>query len=579
MPKRWRIANHDAQDVATLERAAGIPSVVARLLLSRGITDPQLARQFIDPKLTGLRDPAELPGATRAAEIIYTAIEAKQRITIYGDYDADGMTATAILLRCLKLLHAEVDFYVPHRIDEGYSLNTEALEKIASQGTQLVITVDCGVASVAEAKRARELGMTLVITDHHQLAAELPPAAAIVHPGLPHDPYPFPGLCGAAVAFKLAWAICQRASDGQKVSERLRNFLLQAVGLAAIGTVADVVPLIDENRILVRYGLGCLKSQPTVGIAALLRSTKLHEKIRLECDDLGFAIGPRLNAAGRLGQAELAIELLTTESQQRADTIAQYMEEMNLQRQTMERSMARAAAKQARDFGDPEQATALVLADHEWHAGVIGIVAGRLAEKYNCPVVMIANDPLGVKPGIGSARSVPGFNLHEALAECGHLLESHGGHAAAAGLRVSPQNLAAFRQAFCEVAAAKLCDVDRSLEILVDAEASLQMFTRQTVEQIENLAPFGHGNCRPIFCASDVRLAGEPKRMGATGKHLSMMFDQYGVKMRAVAFGGGDWEEELTRIDGPMSIAFRPVINHFRGRVTVEIHLADWRVE
>ena len=579
MPKRWRIANHDAQDVATLERAAGIPSVVARLLLSRGITDPQLARQFIDPKLTGLRDPAELPGATRAAEIIYTAIEAKQRITIYGDYDADGMTATAILLRCLKLLHAEVDFYVPHRIDEGYSLNTEALEKIASQGTQLVITVDCGVASVAEAKRARELGLTLVITDHHQLAAELPPAAAIVHPGLPHDPYPFPGLCGAAVAFKLAWAICQRASDGQKVSERLRNFLLQAVGLAAIGTVADVVPLIDENRILVRYGLGCLKSQPTVGIAALLRSTKLHEKVRLECDDLGFAIGPRLNAAGRLGQAELAIELLTTESQQRADTIAQYMEEMNLQRQTMERSMARAAAKQARDFGDPEQATALVLANHEWHAGVIGIVAGRLAEKYNCPVVMIANDPLGVKPGIGSARSVPGFNLHEALAECGHLLESHGGHAAAAGLRVSPQNLAAFRQAFCEVAAAKLCDVDRSLEILVDAEASLQMFTRQTVEQIENLAPFGHGNCRPIFCASDVRLAGEPKRMGATGKHLSMMFDQYGVKMRAVAFGGGDWEEELTRIDGPMSIAFRPVINHFRGRVTVEIHLADWRVE
>ena len=579
MPKRWRIANHDAHDVATLERAAGIPSVVARLLLSRGITDPQLARQFIDPKLTGLRDPAELPGATRAAEIIYAAIEAKQRITIYGDYDADGMTATAILLRCLKLLHAEVDFYVPHRIDEGYSLNAEALEKIVAQGTQLVITVDCGVASVAEAKRARDRGLTLIITDHHQLAAELPPAAAIVHPGLPHDPYPFAGLCGAAVAFKLAWAICQRASDGQKVSERLRCFLLQAVGLAAIGTVADVVPLIDENRILVRFGLGCLKSQPTVGIAALLRSTKLNEKARLECDDLGFSIGPRLNAAGRLGQAELAIELLTTESEQRADTIALYMEEMNLQRQTMERSMVRAAAKQARDFGDPEQATALVLADHEWHAGVIGIVAGRLAEKYNCPVVMIANDPLGIKPGIGSARSVPGFNLHEALAECGHLLESHGGHAAAAGLRVSPQNLAAFRQAFCEVAAAKLCDADRSLEVLVDAEASLQMLTRQIVEQIENLAPFGHGNCRPVFCANDVRLVGEPKRMGATGKHLSMMFDQYGVKMRAVAFGGGDWEEELLRIDGPMSIAFRPVINHFRGRVTVEIHLADWRVE
>jgi single-stranded-DNA-specific exonuclease len=562
-----------------LERAAGIPNVVARLLVTRGITDPQLARQFVDPKLNGLREPAELPGATRAAEIIYAAVESKQRITIYGDYDADGMTATAILLRCLKLLHAEVDFYIPHRIEEGYSLNAEAIEKIAAQGTKLVITVDCGVASVAEAKRARDLGLTLVITDHHQLAAELPPAAAIVHPGLPHDPYPFPGLCGAAVAFKVAWAICQQASNGQKVTDRLKNFLLQAVGLAAIGTVADVVPLVDDNLILVRYGLGCLRSQPTVGIAALMRSTKLDEKQRLECDDLGYTIGPRLNAAGRLGQAELAIELLTTENQQRADTIAQYMEEMNVQRQSMERSMSRSALKQARDFGDPEQASALVLADHEWHAGVIGIVAGRLAEKFNCPVVMIANDPLGIKPGLGSARSISGFNLHEALAECGHLLESHGGHAAAAGLRVTPQNLAAFRQEFCRVATEKLCDTERCVELQVDAEASLQMLTRQIVEQIENLAPFGHGNSRPLFCASDVRLSGGLKRMGSTGKHLSMMFDQYGVKMRAVAFGGGDWEEELARVDGPMSIAFRPVINHFRGRSSVEIHLADWRVE
>lgn len=579
MPKRWRIATHDAHDIATLERAAGVSSVVAQLLLSRGITDPNVARQFVDPKLNLLREPDDLPGATLAAEVICEAIAARQRITIYGDYDADGMTATAILYRCLKLLHAEVDFYIPHRIDEGYSLNIEALEKIASQGTQLVITVDCGVASVAEAARAYELGMRLVITDHHQLAEELPRAEAIVHPGFPHDPYPFAGLCGAAVAFKVAWAICQRASDGQKVSERLKNYLLQAVGLAAIGTVADVVPLVDENRILVRYGLGCLKTQPTVGIAALMRSTKLVEKQRLECDDIGFAIGPRLNAAGRMGQAELAIELLTTENQQRADTIAQYMEELNVQRQNLERTMTRAAIKQAREFGDPEQATALVLADHEWHAGVIGIVAGRLAEKFNCPVVMIANDPLGIKPGTGSARSVPGFNLHEALAECGHLLESHGGHAAAAGLRVMPANLDAFRQEFCRIASEKLCEAERCVELVVDAEASLQMLTRQIVEQIENLAPFGHGNNRPLFCASDVRLAGRVKRMGATGRHLSMMFDQYGVKIRAVAFGGGDWEEELARIDGPLSIAFRPVLNSFRGRTSVEIHLTDWRVE
>lgn len=579
MAKRWRIARCDPQSVIALQRAAGIPAVVAQLLLSRGISCPNEALQFLDPKLTGLRDPAELPGATQAAKLIYAAVQAQRKITIYGDYDADGMTATAILLRCLRLLGANVDFYVPHRIDEGYSLNAEALRTLAEQGTELVVTVDCGVASLDEADLARELGLTLIVTDHHQMAERLPRAAAVVHPGLPDGDYPFEGLCGAAVAFKLAWAICQCASGGEKVNPRLRNFLLQAVGLAAIGTVCDVVPLLDENRILVRYGLDTLKAKPSVGLTALMRQTKLDEKKRLEGEDIGFVIGPRLNAAGRMGQAEIAIELLMTESEQRAETIAKYIDELNLQRQSLERSIVRAAGKQIKTFDDHENSAAYVLADHDWHAGVIGIVAGRLSDKFNRPVVVVAGDPLGVKPGIGSARSVPGFNLHEALAECSHLLESHGGHAAAAGLKVMPQNLDAFREAFCQVAAEQLSHLDRQAELLIDGEASLQMLTRQTVEQIESLAPFGHGNSRPVLCASECRLAGAPKRMGSTGRHLSMTFDQHGVKMRAVAFGGGDWEDELARIDGPLSIAFRPVINNWRGRVSVEIHLDDWQVE
>ncbi len=579
MPKHWRIASFDPQNVAALEREAGIPSVVAQLLLSRGIQNPDDARRFLDPKLNGLRDPAELPGATAAAQLVYEAIQARKKITIYGDYDADGMTSTAILLRCLRLLQANVDFYVPNRIDEGYSLNAEALRKLANQGTQVVVTVDCGVASVAEAQVAKELGLTLLITDHHQMADRLPEAAAIVHPGLPDSNYPFPGLCGAAVAFKLAWAICQCASDGKRVSNRLRTFLLQAIGLAAIGTVCDVVPLVDENRILVRFGLDSLKAEPTIGISALLRKTKLDKKPHLEGEDIGYTIGPRLNAAGRMGQAEIAIELLTTDSEKRADTIAQYIDELNAQRQSIERSINLAANKQIKAIDNFETAAALVLIDHAWHPGVIGIVAGRLAEKHQRPVVIIADDPLGVKPGIGSARSVPGFNLHQAFAECGHLLESHGGHAAAAGMKIKSENVEAFRDAFCKIAEEKLSHLDRVAELNVDAEASLQMLTRQTVEQIESLAPFGHGNTRPILCASEVKLSGTPKRMGATGRHLSMMFDQHGVKMRAIAFGGGDWEQELLRIDGPMSIAFRPVINRYRGRVSVEIHLDDWRTD
>ncbi len=552
---------------------------MAQLLLSRGICDPETARQFLDPKLNGLRDPSELPGATAAAELIHAAVREKRRITIYGDYDADGMTATAILLRCLRLLYAEVDFYIPHRIDEGYSLNDEALCKLAEQGADVVVTVDCGIASVAEADLARELGLTLVVTDHHQMAETLPAAAAVVHPGLPGTNYPFAGLCGAAVALKLAWAICQLASEGEKVSPRLRNFLLQAVGLAAIGTVCDVVPLVDENRILVRFGLDTLKAQPTIGMAALMRRTKLAEKPYLAGEDLGFVIGPRLNAAGRLGQAEIAIELLTTDNAERADKIALYMEDLNTQRQSLERSMSLSATKQVKETYELKTAAALVLSNHEWHPGVIGIVAGRLAEKYHRPVVLVAADPLGVKPGIGSARSVAGFNLHEALAECGHMLESHGGHEAAAGMKILPQNLAAFRTEFNRVAAERIGREPRVAELRVDAEASLQMLTRQTVEQIESLAPFGHGNSRPVLCATNVHLAGDLKRIGATGRHLSMTFDQHGVKIRAVAFGNGDWEQELARVDGPLSIAFRPVINNFRGRVSVEIHLDDWHVE
>ncbi|MAT70981.1 MAG: single-stranded-DNA-specific exonuclease RecJ [Planctomycetaceae bacterium] len=579
MPKRWRIAAYDRQRVAELERAAGVPAVVAQLLLARGIDDPDAARTFLDPKLNGLRDPDELPGAAAAADLLHAAISAGRRITVYGDYDADGMTATAILLRCLRLLRANVDSYIPHRIDEGYGLNDEALRRLSERGADVVVTVDCGIASVAEAALARELGLTLVVTDHHQMAESLPDAVALVHPALPGADYPFTGLCGAAVAFKLAWALCQRAAGAKRVTEPMRRYLLQAVGLAAIGTVADVVPLVDENRILVREGLKALLHSPTVGVAAMLRQCKIDDKPMLEGEDLGFAIGPRLNAAGRLGQAEIGVELLTTEDEARADTLAKFVDELNAERQSLERSIYRAADKQARERFDPARDAALVLADHQWHPGVIGIVAGRLCEKYHRPVILVAADELGVKPGVGSARSVPGFNLHSALTECSEHLEGYGGHAAAAGLRVTEANLPAFRRAFCAVAARELGDGAALPDLRVDGEAALSMLTHQTVAQIESLAPFGHGNSRPVLCTSNVRLAEAPRRMGGSGRHLSMTVDQAGVRMRAVAFGGGDWEDELAAVEGELSIAFRPVINRFRGRVSVEIHIADWRVD
>jgi single-stranded-DNA-specific exonuclease len=515
----------------------------------------------------------------QAVELLHDALRCGRRITVYGDYDADGMTATAILLLCFRALGAEVDFYVPHRMEEGYGLNQEALQTLAQRGADVVVTVDCGIASVAEAEAAQRLGLTLIVTDHHQYGDRLPPAAALVHPALPGSDYPFVGLCGAGVAFKLAWALCQRVSGSTRVSERLRHFLLQAVGLAAIGAVADVVPLIDENRILVRHGLNCLRSTPTVGIAALLREAKLQDKAFLEGEDLAFAVGPRLNAAGRLGQAEIGVELLTTDSPQRAEKLARYLEELNAQRQSLERSISRSAEKQVRDSFDPRQDPALVLADHEWHPGVIGIVAGRLAEKHHLPVVVIAKDPLGIKPAVGSARSIVGLDLNATLGICREHLVSHGGHAAAAGLKVAEARIPAFRTAFCAAVQQELGGRAPTPELHIDAETALHCLTRQTVQQIESLAPFGHGNARPMLCASRVRLAAPPRRMGGAGRHLSLMLDQQGVQIRAVAFGGGDWEEALNAVEGEMSIAFRPVLNRYQGRVSVEIHLADWRTD
>lgn len=577
MSKRWRIQPHDSHAVQSLERSACIPSVVAQLLTSRGVTCPDAARLFLEAKMTGLREPDLLPGLADMADRLFAAVQNKRRIIVYGDYDADGMTATSLLYRCLQLLGAHVGYYVPNRLEEGYGLNEEALRTLSTRGAAVVVTVDCGIASVGPAAVARELGLELMITDHHEFAEKLPDAAAIAHPRLPGSNYPFGDLCGVGVAFKLAWALCQRASQAKRVTEALRNFLLTAIGLAAIGTVADVVSLIDENRILVRHGLVSLRNKPVPGLAALMKLTGLADKPSLSSEDIAFTIAPRLNAAGRLNQALLGVELLTTDSSERATALAEYIHELNNSRDSLERSITLAATKQIKEDFDADNDPAFVLAGRGWHPGVIGVVSGRLAEKYHRPVVMIALDPLGVKVGVGSARSANGLNLHAALQACTEHLSSHGGHAAAAGLKVEEGNLNAFRAAFCEHVDSAVSPEDRVAEIRIDAEAPFGQLTLQTVKQIEQMAPFGQGNPRPVLYASDVRLVEPPRRMGSGERHLALKVRQHGVEIRGVAFGQGDWAEELAQLPGSFEIAYRPVINDFRGRQTVELHLVDWR--
>ncbi len=578
MQKLWRVLPHDSQRVESLMRSANLPAVVAQLLVGRGVYQGEDAKIFLESKLHGLRDPLELPGVVKAVELIAAAITSKQPITVYGDFDADGMTGAAILFNGLRLMGADVNYFIPNRLEEGYGLNSEAIERLHRRGRKLIITVDCGITAIEQAKLCHELGVTLIITDHHRFADQLPNAAAIVHPRLPGSQYPFGELCGAGVAFKLAWALCQQVCGAKKVADPMRDYLMQSIGLAAIGTVADMVPLLDENRILVHHGLRALRANPLPGLVEMMKLTKINNKSSLNSEDIGFALAPRLNAAGRLGQAQLAVELMTCPAGERAVALAAYIEQLNLSRDSLQRSVQLAASKQAKTDFDAEADPALVLAGVGWHQGVIGVVAGRLADKYAKPVIVLSLDATSSRPAVGSGRAGhPDIDLHAALAECSDRLVRFGGHGAAAGLTIEEAQIDHFRSDFFEAISKQMSEVESVPEILIDAQTPLGQLNLQTVTQIEQLSPFGQGNPRPVLCASDVTLVEPSRRMGSGDRHLMMKLTQHSVEMRAVAFGQGDWCEPLNACEGPIDVAYRPVINEFNGYRSVQIQLVDWR--
>lgn len=577
MRKKWRLLPHDSGRIEQMVRGAAVSPVIAQLLVSRGVYDAQEARKFLEVRLADLREPLELPGVDAASDLLLQAVRENKRITIYGDYDCDGMTGTAILVSCLQVLGGNVNYHVPNRLHDGYGLGSDAIRRLVQHGTEVLVSVDCGITSIEQASLCRELGIRLIITDHHEPAAELPNADAIVHPRLPGSDYPFGELCGAGVAFKLAWALCQKHSGAKKVSERQRNFLLRALALAAIGTVADMVPLVDENRVLVKHGLKSLLANPVPGLAELMRITKLNVKPALSSEDIGFVIGPRLNAAGRLGQAQLGVELLTVPEGERATALAEYIHQLNGSRETLERSVYAAAKKQLETDFDPEADPALVLAGSGWHLGVIGVVAGRLAQKFGKPVIVISSDPVSSKAAIGSGRAGGNIDLFAALSEASDSLLTFGGHKAAAGLKLDDRNIDQFRCDFLEAVTRQVTDGAEPVEIVIDAEASLAQLNIEIIQQIESLSPFGQGNPRPVLLASGVTLCEPSRKMGGGDRHLTVRLQQQGKQIRSVAFGCGEWCEELNELDGPIDIAYRPVINDFAGRRSVEAQLVDWR--
>ncbi len=578
--KVWQLLPHHPEAIRNLAAALRISPIIAQLLLNRGLGEPEKARQFLEVPLTSLHQPQLMPGVAEAAERLLTAVQQGRRICVYGDYDVDGITGTAILWQTLRMVGAQVvDFYVPHRLEEGYGLNSAALKQIAESGSAVVVTVDCGIGSLAEAAEARRLGLELIVTDHHELRETLPDAACLVHPRLPASSYPFGGISGSGVAFKLAWALCQRASGSDKVTPRFKDFLLDCLTLAALGTVADMVPLLDENRLFVRHGLARLRQAPSVGLKALIEVAGLGDKAELIASDIGYRLAPRLNAAGRLGCARLVVDLLTTTMHQRAVDLARFLEEQNKQRQQLERQIF-AQARELAEKNGVDGTPALVLANVEWHAGIIGIVAGRLADLYARPVLLITmrrERGESAAVGQGSGRSVPGFPLHEALRACdGHLL-SHGGHKAAAGFQIAFEHIDGFRESFCAYAARHFATGVPPARLVIDAEVPLSALTPGLLRDIDRLEPYGSENHQPLLLAGGLQVTGTPRRVGGGERHLQFQVRQQGTALRAIAFGLGDRTEELMSAGGQCCIVFRPRINEWQGRRSVELEVQDFQ--
>jgi single-stranded-DNA-specific exonuclease len=614
-PRRWKIADADGR-AGELGRELGTSVVTAQILINRGVTEHDAARAFLRPALKDLIDPSLLPGCTQAAERIAHAVTTREPIVVYGDYDVDGITATSILWHSLRALGGNVRYYIPHRIEEGYGLNADAVTQLCDEGAKLIITVDCGITAIDAVAAARERGVDVVITDHHEwkVRAEeeekgsgvgdqgseygagspadsnhpgislppdprplapaptpiLPPATAIVHPRLAPG-YDNPHLCGAGVAFKVAWAVGQKLGSAGRVPEVMKELLVELTCLAALGTIADVVPLVGENRILARFGLGGLKASKLNGIRALITGANLDGQT-IDSFHVGFLLGPRLNACGRMGHARLAVEMLTEATPARATEIATYLEQQNRQRQETERAILDQAIAQADQMGMTGPGThAIVLGHKGWHPGVIGIVASRLVDRFYKPTIMVALDD---DEGHGSGRSIAGFHLAKALDACTHTLVRHGGHEMAAGLGLRAEKFEDFRTAFLDHARTALV-ADQLVPVLkIDSLAQLGDVTEALVHEMQRLGPFGQGNPRPVIACRGVTLTAAPKRVGKKGEHVQLFLRQDNRFMKAIAFNAASLCDQL-KPGRPIDLAVEPQLNEWNGNVSVELQVKD----
>ncbi len=573
MNKKWILQKPDPETVHELFNSLRISPVTAQMLANRGLADPAGARQFIEPTLHQLSDPADHPRLSQAAQHLLGVVRSDQQITIYGDYDADGICATAVMVRALQQLGGNVDYYVPGRSEEGYGLNSEALAELHEQGTDTVVTVDCGVSAHEEIRRATELGLDILITDHHEPGDSLPETPFILNPHLPECEFGYERLAGVGVAYKLAWAVGQQMNDGSNVAEHFRETMVDLLPLVAIGTIADMVHLTDENRVLAQYGLRVMPTTRNPGLQALLDVAGADDKSKLRSYHVGFQLAPRLNAVGRMSDASMAIEMFTTDDPDRADELAQHLEKENRRRRKVQRLATDEAVEHVESSINVDDTHSIVISNDEWHPGVVGLVASKLAEKFWRPAFVFSENEEHAR---GSARSIPGFHLYNAISQCDHLLERYGGHEGAAGLTLHLDNLDEFRRVIDDIVAQELAQEEPVPQLELEGEVELEDLTRPVVEELDMLYPHGIGNPEPLFCARDVILAGNPQIVGSRRNHLSFMVRQGDTTLKVIAFGKADWLDDLKEHgDEPFSIAFEPRLNTWRNRTNVELRGED----
>ncbi|MDZ7330581.1 MAG: single-stranded-DNA-specific exonuclease RecJ [candidate division KSB1 bacterium] len=565
MNLKWVLLNeYDKETVDRFAQQLHIPPIFSKILLSRGIDTYEKAWLFFRGNLTHLHDPFLLRDMNKAVQRILRAIQQQERILIYGDYDVDGITAVSMLYLLLKQIGADVHFYIPHRIREGYGISLAGIEEAARLGTRLIISVDCGVTAVREIEYAQQLNMDVIVSDHHEPGKRLPQAYAMLNPKCPESNYPFHELAGVGVAYKLAQALAQALDLDASIIEDF-------VDLVAIGSAADIVPLVDENRIFVKEGLKRLNQTTRPGLKALLQVAGLLNK-PISTGQIVFIIAPRINAVGRMGNAERAIELFTTQDHDRALEIANLFETENRQRKNIDEETFKAAQQIIEDNYDLSSYYSLVVDQVGWHPGVIGIVASRLVEKYYRPTVMISVDE---NIGKGSARSISGFDIYLALKQCEDLLIGFGGHKYAAGLTIARDKIDAFRQRFNEISQQQLTEDLLCPKLRIDGEIRLSDINATFYKFLKLLAPFGPQNMRPVFLSQKLQVIGTPTIVG--NNHLRFKVRQDGIVMDAIGFNLGDLVYRIEPGANNLDMAYVIEENTYLGRTTLQLRVKDLR--